>query len=43
MDHKLHTLVLFDIKVKEVSEEILAKGKKIYEPARFMSVAVTVE
>ena len=34
----LHTLILLDIKVKEISEENLAKGKKIYEPPRFMTV-----
>ena len=30
----LHTLCLLDIKVKEQSDENLAKGKKIYEPPR---------
>jgi diphthine synthase len=35
--HDLHTLLLLDIKVKEISEENLARGKKIYEPPRFMS------
>lgn len=34
----MHTLCLLDIKVKEVSEENLYKGKLIYEPPRFMSV-----
>lgn len=38
-----HTLVLLDIKVKEISEENLARGKKIYEPPRFMSVNVALE
>lgn len=33
-----HTLCLLDIKVKEQSEENLFKGRKIYEPSRFMSV-----
>lgn len=37
-----HTLVLLDIKVKEISEENLAKSKKIYEPPRFMSVNVAL-
>jgi len=32
----LHTLVLLDIKVKEQSDENLIKGKKIYEPPRYM-------
>jgi diphthine methyl ester synthase len=34
----LHTLVLLDIKVKEQSYENMARGKKIYEPPRFMTV-----
>ena len=39
----LHTLVLLDIKVKEISEENLIKGKKIYEKPRFMSVNIGLE
>ncbi|KAJ9648892.1 diphthine synthase [Coniosporium apollinis] len=35
----LHTLVLLDIKVKEQSLENMARGRKIYEPPRFMTVA----
>lgn len=35
----LHTLCLLDIKVKEKSVENLIKGREIYEPPRFMSVA----
>lgn len=35
--NNLHTLVLLDIKVKEISEENLARGKKIYEAPRFMN------
>ncbi|KAF3935888.1 hypothetical protein ABW20_dc0102586 [Dactylellina cionopaga] len=35
----LHTLVLLDIKVKEQSEENLARGRKIYEPPRYMTVS----
>lgn len=35
----LHTLVLLDIKVKEPNLENLARGRKIYEPPRFMTVA----
>ncbi len=34
----LHTLVLLDIKVKEQSHENLARGRKIFEPPRFMTV-----
>ena len=35
----LHTLVLLDIKVKEQSLENLIRGRKIFEPPRFMTVA----
>jgi diphthine methyl ester synthase len=35
----LHTLILLDIKVKEQSFENMARGRKIYEPPRFMTVA----
>ena len=35
----LHTLVLLDIKVKEQSLENLTRGRKIYEPPRYMTVA----
>ncbi|KAI9851629.1 MAG: diphthine synthase [Thelocarpon superellum] len=38
-DVGLHTLVLLDIKVKEQSLENLARGRPIYEPPRFMTVA----
>ncbi|GAA5923341.1 diphthine synthase [Sporobolomyces koalae] len=39
----LHTLCLLDIKVKEQSEENLARGRKIFEPPRYMSVPTAVE
>jgi diphthine methyl ester synthase len=35
----LHTLVLLDIKVKEQSLENMARGRKVFEPPRYMSVA----
>ena len=35
----LHTLVLLDIKVKEQSLENMARGRLIYEPPRYMSIA----
>ena len=35
----LHTLVLLDIKVKELTEESLIKGKKEYMDPMFMSVS----
>jgi diphthine methyl ester synthase len=34
----LHTLVLLDIKVKEQSLENLARGRRIFEPPRYMTV-----
>ncbi len=37
-----HSLVLLDIKVKEISEENLCRGKKIYEKPRFMTVNVAL-
>jgi len=33
-----HTLALLDIKVKEQSEENMARGRRIYEPPRYMDV-----
>ena len=35
----LHTLVLLDIKVKEPSLEQMARGRIVYEPPRYMTVA----
>lgn len=35
----LHTLVLLDIKVKEQSLENMARGRKVFEPPRYMTVA----
>lgn len=34
----LHTLCLLDIKVKELSEDALCRGKQIYEPPRYMTI-----
>lgn len=42
-DLGLHTLCLLDIKVKEPSLESLCRGKKVYEPPRFMSIANAIE
>lgn len=39
----LHTLVLLDIKVKEQSLENMARGRKIYEPPRYMTVGQCCE
>lgn len=38
-----HTLVLLDIKVKEPNLEALARGKMVYEPPSFMTVAQCAE
>lgn len=35
----LHTLVLLDIKVKEQSLEDMARGRKIFQPPRYMTVS----
>lgn len=35
----LHTLVLLDIKVKEQSLEDLARGRRVFQPPRYMAVA----
>ncbi|KAK1507503.1 diphthine synthase [Colletotrichum tamarilloi] len=34
----LHTLVLLDIKVKEQSLEDMARGRRVYQPPRYMTV-----
>ena len=39
----IHTLLLVDIKVKEISDENLARGRKIYEPPRFMRINEAVQ
>jgi len=39
----LHTLCLLDIKVKEQSIENLLRGRKIYEPPRYMSINQCIE
>jgi diphthine synthase len=39
----MHTLCLLDIKTKEQSLENLMKGRKIYEPPRFMSTQAAAE
>ncbi|KAI5285098.1 diphthine synthase [Ascosphaera aggregata] len=35
----LHTLILLDIKVKEQSLEDMARGRRIFQPPRYMTVA----
>ncbi|KAF0408218.1 diphthine synthase [Gigaspora margarita] len=42
-DLGLHTLCLLDIKVKEQSIENLARGKKIYEPPRYMTINKAIQ
>ena len=39
----MHTLALLDIKVKEPTEESLARGKPVYMEPRFMSVSVAAQ
>ncbi|CAN8064627.1 unnamed protein product [Agarophyton chilense] len=39
----MHTLCLLDIKVKEPSLESLARGKKVFEPPRYMTINQAVE
>lgn len=39
----MHTLCLLDIKVKEQSMENLMRGRKIYEPPRYMTVKQAAE
>lgn len=43
LQHDLHTLVLLDIRVREISNENLAKGKDIYDPPHFMKVHEAVD
>ena len=43
VERKFHTLVLLDIRVREISFENLSKGKEIYDPPRFMSCKEAVE
>ncbi|XP_076133805.1 diphthine methyl ester synthase [Alosa pseudoharengus] len=38
-DAGMHTLCLLDIKVKEQSMENLMRGRKVYDPPRYMTVA----
>ncbi|AAZ11055.1 diphthine synthase, putative [Trypanosoma equiperdum] len=42
-DAGLHTLVLLDIKVKEISDENLARGRKVYEPPRYMKISEAID
>jgi len=39
----LHSLILLDIKVKEQSIENMARGRKVYEPPRYMSASTAAE
>ncbi|XP_072974641.1 probable diphthine methyl ester synthase [Typha angustifolia] len=38
----LHTLCLLDIRVKEPSFESLCRGKKVYEPPKFMTINTAI-
>ncbi|GFH07123.1 TP_methylase domain-containing protein [Haematococcus lacustris] len=39
----LHTLCLLDIKVKEPNLDMLARGRTVYEPPRYMTVNTAIE
>ena len=39
----MHTLCLLDIKTKEQNVENMMRGRKIYEPPRFMSTQVAAD
>ncbi|KAJ3704026.1 hypothetical protein LUZ61_007731 [Rhynchospora tenuis] len=39
----LHTLCLLDIRVKEPTIESLCRGKKVYEPPRFMTINTAID
>ncbi|KAK4434611.1 putative diphthine methyl ester synthase [Sesamum alatum] len=39
----LHTLCLLDIRVKEPSLESLCRGRKVYEPPKFMTINTAIE
>ena len=41
--HGLHTLCLLDIKVKEPDLDALCRGKKVFLPPRYMSIANAVQ
>ena len=43
LENEIRELILVDIKVKEQSIENMARGRKIYEPPRYMSVNTAVE
>lgn len=38
-----HTLLLLDIKVREISEENILKGRKIYDDPRYMTINQAIE
>jgi len=42
-NNKQHTLVLLDIRVREISFENLSKGKEIYDPPRFMTINEAID
>ncbi|XP_047322447.1 probable diphthine methyl ester synthase [Impatiens glandulifera] len=42
-DLGLHTLCLLDIRVKEPTLESLCRGKKQYEPPRYMTIKIAIE
>lgn len=43
LQNDFHTLVLLDIRVREISNENLGKGKNIYDPPHFMKIHEAVD
>ncbi len=43
LEKNYHTLVLLDIRVREVSNENLAKGKEVFDPPHFMRIHEAVQ
>jgi diphthine synthase len=43
LSHGFHTLCLLDIKTKEQTVENMMRGRKIFEPPRFMSTMVAAD
>ncbi len=42
-ESKFHTLLLLDIRVREIADENMFRRKKIYEPATFMTVNIAIQ
>jgi len=42
-ENKMHTLCLLDIKIREITDENIIKGKTIYEKPKFMTVNTAIQ